>query len=61
MLRKNTEKYITFSAPTKIELDNGKPITYKLKFVNSYRFMQSKLSDLVDNLSEITQKNAKDA
>ena len=30
-----------------------KKITYKLKFIDSYRFMQSKLSELVDNLSEI--------
>ena len=35
------------------EDDNSKKITYKLKFIDSYRFMQSKLSDLVDNLSEI--------
>ena len=33
-----------------------KTITYKLKFIDSYRFMQSKLSDLVDNLSEINEK-----
>ena len=33
-----------------------KTIKYKLKFIDSYRFMQSKLSDLVDNLSEINQK-----
>ena len=30
-----------------------KIITYKLKFNDSYRFMQSKLSDLVENLSGI--------
>ena len=30
-----------------------KAITHKLKFINSYRFMQSSLSDLVDNASEI--------
>ena len=49
-LRENTGKYITFSVFFK--LDNGKTITYKLKFINSFRFMSSKLSDLVDNLSE---------
>ena len=38
------------------EDDNSKKITYKLKFIDSYRFMQSKLSDLVDNLSEIKKK-----
>ena len=51
-LGEKTEKYITFSAPIKKD-DNSKKITYKLKFIDSYRFMQSKLSDLVDNLSGI--------
>ena len=57
-LGENTEKYITFSVPIK-EDDNSKKITYKLKFIDSYRFMQSKLSDLVDNLSEINNKDCK--
>ena len=35
----NTEKYITFSVPIKKENDNDKRITYKLKFIDSYRFM----------------------
>ena len=34
-------------------------ITYKIKFIDSCRFMQSKLSDLVDNLSEIYNKECK--
>ena len=55
-LGENTEKYITFSAPIKKEHDNGKIITYKLKFIDSCRFMQSSLSNLVDNLSEINNK-----
>ena len=42
------------------EDDNSKKITYKLKFIDSYRFMQSKLSDLVDKLSEINQKECSD-
>ena len=33
-----------------------KTITYKLKFIDSYRSMESKLSDVVDNLSEINEK-----
>ena len=33
-----------------------KKITYKLKFIHSYRFMNSKFSDLVDNLSDINKK-----
>ena len=58
-LGENTEKYITFSIPIKKEHDNGKTITYKIKFIDSCRFMQSKLSDLVDNLSEINNKDCK--
>ena len=38
---------------------NGKTITYKLKFIDSCRFVQSKLSDLVDKLSEISNKDCK--
>ena len=34
-----TEKYITFSVPIKKELDNGKRIIYKLKFIDSCRFI----------------------
>ena len=58
-LGENTEKYITFSVPIKIEHDNDKTITYKLKFIDTCRFMRSKLSDLVDNLSEINNKDCK--
>ena len=58
-LGKNMEKYITFSAPIKKEHDNGKTTTYKLKFIDSCRFMQSSLSNLVDNLSEIHNKGSK--
>ena len=58
-LRENTEKYITFSVPIKKEHDNGKTITYKLKFNDSYRFMQDSLSNLVDNLSGIDNKEPK--
>ena len=35
----NSEKYITFSLPIKKEHDNGKTITYKLKFIDSFRYM----------------------
>ena len=51
-LGKNTEKYITFSVPIKKQLDNGKTTTYETKFIDSFRFMSSLLSSLVDNLSE---------
>ena len=53
-LGENTEKYITFSVPLKKERD-GK-ITCKLKFIDSYRFMQTSLSSLVDNLSGVYDK-----
>ena len=51
-LGENTEKYITSSVPIKKELDNGQSITDKIKFIDSFRFMSSSLSNLVDNLSE---------
>ena len=54
-LGENTEKYITFSVPIKND-DNSKKVSYKLKFVDCYRFMQSKLSHLVDNLTGINKK-----
>ena len=57
-LGENTEKYITFSAPIKKKIDNKDlEITYKIKFINSYRFMSSSLSKLVDNLSEGIHNN----
>ena len=58
-LGENTEKYITFSESIKKENNNDKTITYKIKFTESCRFMQSKLSDLVDNLPEINNKDCK--
>ena len=56
-LGENSEKYITFSVPLKKE-NNGKTI-YKLKFIDSYRFMQTSLSNLVDNLSGVYDKECK--
>ena len=58
-LGENTEKYITFSVPIKKENDNDKTITCKIKFIDICRFMESKLSDLPDNLSEINKKDCK--
>ena len=51
-LGENTEKYISFSVPIKKEQDNnsGETITYKIKFIDSCRFMPSELSSLVDNM-----------
>ena len=59
-LGKNTEKYLTFLVQNKKELDNGETITYKLKFIDSFRFMSTWLSSLLDNLSEIYNKNCRD-
>ena len=48
-----TEKYITFSVPIKKKIENKDiEITYKIKFIDSYRFMAKSLSTLVDNLTE---------
>ena len=33
------EKYITFSVPIKKQLDNGKSITYKIKFIDSFKYI----------------------
>ena len=38
-LGENTEKYITFSVAIKKQLENDKRVTYKLKFIDSFRFM----------------------
>ena len=57
-LGENTEKYITFSVPIKKKIDNNDlEITYKIKFINSYRFILPSLSKLVDNLSEGIHNN----
>ena len=57
-LGENTEKYITFSVPIKKKIENKDlEITYKIKFIDSYRFMASSLSKLVDNLSEGIHNN----
>ena len=51
------EKYITFSVPIKKEVNDydgqKKAITYKLKFIDSFRFMRDSSSNLVDNTSGI--------
>ena len=59
-LGENTEKYITFSVPVKKEIKNKDKIieiTYKIKFIDSYRFMSTSLSKLADNLSEGLHNN----
>ena len=59
-LGENTEKYIMFLVPIKKEINNKNKtfeITYKIKFIDSYRFISTSLSKLVDNLSEGLYKN----
>ena len=54
-LGENTEKYITFSVSIKKEIRKKDRIikkSYKIKLIDSFRFMSTSLSDLVDNISE---------
>ena len=59
-LEENSEKYITFSISinkevTKIDKDGNEKIVnipYRLKFIDSCRFIPVSLSNLVDNLSD---------
>ena len=60
VLGENTEKYKIFSVPiekeiTKIDKEGNESvatISYKLKFIDSARFMATSLSSLVDKLKE---------
>ena len=57
-LGEDSEKYITFSVPIKKKIENKDlEITYNIKFIDSYGFMASSLSKLVDNLSEGIHNN----
>ena len=47
------EKYMTFSVPIKKKRDGGKTVTHRLRFIDSFRFMPTSLSEHVDNLSGI--------
>ena len=47
----NMGKYIIFSVLSKKECDDNKIITYKIRFIDSFRFMSTSLSELVDNMS----------
>ena len=45
------EKYVTFSAPIQKKCGDGKTIAHKFYFIDSFRFILTSLSELVDNLS----------
>ena len=47
----NMEKYITFSVSIKKKCGDSKTITHKRRFIDSFRFMSTSLSDLIDNMS----------
>ena len=61
----NTEKHKTFSVTIEKEVTNinkddnesAATISYKIKFIDSARFIPTSLSNLVDNLTEKNQKN----
>ena len=58
-LGENKEKFITFSLPNKKESNEDNTIIYRIEFIDSFRFMSTSLSNLVDNLSEGTHDNGK--
>ena len=53
-LGENKEKYISFS-----ESNEDGTIIYRIKSIDSFRFMSTSLSSLVDNLSEGIHDNEK--
>ena len=58
-LDENKEKHITFSVPIKKESNEDETIIYRIKFIDSFRFMSTSLSTLVDNLSNKIIENGK--
>ena len=53
-------KNISNSAFFKKDLKNNKSIKYKLKFIDSFRFMTTSLSSLINNLSDQLYNNSFD-
>ena len=58
-LGENKAKYITFSVPIKKESNEDDTMIYRIKFIDSFRFMSTSLSTLVDNLSNKIIENGK--
>ena len=58
-LGENKEKYITFSVAIKKESNEDSTIIYRIKFIDSFRFMSTFLSTVVDNLSNKIIENGK--
>ena len=51
-------EWLTFSTPIKKKIENKNlEITYKITFIDSYRFMAAPLSKLIDNLCEGIHNN----
>ena len=45
------EKYITFHKKIKVDEINGADITFEIRFIDSFKFLQTSLANLVSNLS----------
>ena len=58
-LGENKEKYLAFSVPIKKESNEDDTIIYRINFIDSFRFMSTSLSSLVDNLSNRIIENGK--
>ena len=44
------EKYITFNKKIKVDEINGADITFEIRFIDSFKFLQTSLANLVSNL-----------
>ena len=56
MSRGKYRKIYNLFSTTQKRKKNNKLITYKLKSIDSYRFMATSPSSLTDNLSEVDKK-----
>ena len=45
------EKYISFNKKIKVDEINGADITFEIRFIDSFKFLQTSLANLVSNLS----------